>query len=71
MSEYATLKFDNFSNALYSVAIYNTNGMRMRAIPSVTNGEVILDKGNLSSGLYFVRLSSMDQTAFIGKLVVE
>jgi hypothetical protein len=71
MIGFATLKFDNFSNALYNVDVYDTKGMRMKTISDITNGEVVLDRGNLSSGMYIVRLSSMNETAFVGKLVVE
>ena len=71
MSEFATLKFNNFSNELFNVDVYDAKGVLMNTITNISNNQVLIERTNLSSGLYIVRLYSTNQTAFIGKLLVE
>lgn len=53
------------------VEIYNKQGQTVDAL-SYLNGNVItLKKGNLSSGLYFYRVTSMGEFIGVGKLIIE
>lgn len=71
MNASATLKFDNLSNEVYCLDVYDSKGMLMNSKSNISNGEVSIERANLSSGLYIVRLYSTNQTVFIGKLIIE
>ncbi len=58
MSEYAILKFNNFLDVMTNIDIYDIQGVRINTTHNITNNEVIINRENLSSGLYFVHLYS-------------
>jgi hypothetical protein len=59
---------DIFKNA--TVTIYNIYGQTVKQINNISGQEIILHRDNLSSGLYFVRLTEDNKVITADKLVI-
>lgn len=66
----ATLTFDNPTKSNFSLTLFDNKGSLVRTITNITTDKVVIDKQDLSSGLYVFRLKSDKQTA-TGKLTIE
>ena len=68
-STQTTLRSDNFcKNA--TLTVYNSFGQTVKEINNISGQAVILLRENLSSGLYFVRLTQDNKVIAAGKLVI-
>lgn len=65
----ATLQTDNLlTNAILTV--YNYLGQPVKEIKNISGQTVVLDRGNLSSGLYFIKLTQDNETLSKDKLLI-
>jgi len=67
----ATLEFENSKNENCSLTIYNLLGEEVRSINDITADKVIIERQNLSTGLYFFRLATGSRTKAKGKFIIE
>ncbi|KPL22468.1 MAG: hypothetical protein AMS23_07875, partial [Bacteroides sp. SM1_62] len=66
----ATVYFD-YDGGVYSFAIYNLAGARMKETRNISTAEFIFDRENLENGIYFYRLSNERGNKYSGKLLVQ
>ena len=52
----ATIEFLNPNNRNFTLNITNLNGQVVKTITNITNNKVMIEKGNLPSGVYFIEL---------------
>jgi hypothetical protein len=64
-----TMEFSNPDNKIYNLTITNINGKTLRTINHINGNKVIIEKGNLSSGIYFVELRG--DKVFRDKIIIE
>lgn len=57
-----------FENAI--IAIYNSFGMQVKQISNVFGNTICLNRENLPSGVYFLRISQLNKNVSIGKFVI-
>ncbi|MFK5856991.1 MAG: trypsin-like serine protease [Bacteroidota bacterium] len=69
-SQSTILEFDNPSNENYTIKIFDITGDLMRTINDCKTNKVKLEKGNLSSGYYFIKVVSEKQVLATGKLII-
>lgn len=69
-SDFALLTFDNSKNEKYTLSLFNIKGQLVLTIGNVTTDKVIIEKDNLTSGLYFFQLRTDTQIRATGKLVL-
>ena len=68
-STQTTLKTDQtLKNA--TLTVYNSFGQQVKEIKNISGQTVVLNRDNLASGLYFIRLTEDNKTFYIGKLVI-
>ena len=65
-----TIDFPNYKKEPFTLQIYNENGIQVRKEEDITAAKVVVEKGNLYEGEYFVELRSVDKI-FLSKLVIE
>lgn len=72
MRDYTTIEFQNI-NSDYSktISIYDSDGRIAKTITNINKNYILLKKGNLTSGFYFVKVR--DQTGVVarGKLIIN
>jgi hypothetical protein len=56
VSDVATIEFQNPGNNAFNIKIVNINGETVRSIDDITGGKVVVEKGNLKSGIYFIEV---------------
>ena len=71
ISQHATLEFDNLTNENFILTLYNTQGRLVKSISNINSSQVLINKADLVSGLYFFHLSTRGQVRFNGKLIIE
>jgi len=71
MDESTTLQIINRFNANINVDLVDPTGKTVRSYGNVTTDRLVIDKGNLTSGLYLVQISSKDRILNREKLIVE
>jgi len=69
--DYTTIEFENSMHINHTLTIYNTQGRIVRSIHNITSGKVIVERKNLTAGLYFIRLRDENEILAIGKLAIE
>jgi hypothetical protein len=69
-SAQATLQTDKFLNDA-TLTLYNSAGEQVEQINNISGNTVNLTRDNLSSGLYFFRLTQDNKIITAGKLVIE
>ncbi len=52
------------------LAIYDVFGQEVRSLKNISGEQTTIERGNLSSGLYFVRLTEGSKVSTAGKLVI-
>ena len=68
-STQTTLKTDQtLKNA--TLTVYNSFGQQVKEIKNISGQTVVLNRDNLASGLYFIRLTEDNKNFYIGKLVI-
>lgn len=71
MKESALLTFKNPKNELHQLSIYNIHGKLIKSISGIRSSEVIIEKNGLTTGLYFLQLSTNEKITATGKLMIE
>ncbi|MDX2432403.1 MAG: T9SS type A sorting domain-containing protein [Bacteroides sp.] len=71
-TEYATINFENPDQYNHTLTIYNARGGMVRSITHITSGKIVVQRGNLMPGHYFIQLRREKQkTLSSGKLVIQ
>ena len=70
-SDFAILAFENSSNENYSLIIYDAQGRLVRTISGIVSGNVVIERQQLTKGLYFFQLQSDSQLYGKGKFSVD
>jgi len=69
--DYTNLTFDNSGDTNYSLKIFDMEGKMVRSIYNISTEKVTIQKGNLKSGLYILKLYSEDRIIISNKLIFE
>ena len=71
--EFMVLKIEQVQIQNYSIRMMNVSGQEVRVYESVINGELIIEKGSLQSGIYFLNVYEKEGVEKIGnfKLVIQ
>lgn len=70
-NSFTTIKFDNPTNKIYTLKLFNILGENVRVISNISTGKVIIRRENLKSGVYLFQLHSGSRIYAIGKLLIE
>ncbi len=71
LRDYTSIEFENPMQLNYSLSIFDSQGKVVRSIYNISSGKVRIERENLVSGLYFIRLRDENEIRAMGKLVVE
>lgn len=66
-----TLRFSNTQGLNYTVELTGMTGQLMRSYQNVTGAELQIERGNLSSGVYFLSIRNNNGEVFTRKVVVQ
>ena len=66
----ATVVFSNEEQAIYQLVLYDMLGKKVRRLENISSNEVLITKGKLSPGMYFLELQGIAKT-FRGRIIVE
>lgn len=69
--QYSTLEFTNPGSEAYCLNLYNSIGELVRKTDEIKTSNIRIERGELSSGLYFFQLSGINKIVGTGKLVFE
>ena len=67
----ATLEFDSKCSGVSKLTIYDMTGKLIFTVENLSENKIEIEKNNLSTGLYFYNLHSVNGTASSGKFIVE
>jgi photosystem II stability/assembly factor-like uncharacterized protein len=67
----ATLEFENSQNENHTLTLYDLQGRIVRTITDITSDQVIIEKDNLTGGMYFFQLRTDKGVRATGKLAIE
>ena len=56
VKNYTRIQFNNSTNESYELKVFNIDGKLVKSYPSVTESEVLFERAELASGLYFVEI---------------
>jgi hypothetical protein len=56
VSSFATLMYQNPGHKVYNLRIMNINGETVRTINNITGNKIVIEKGNLTIGIYFIEI---------------
>lgn len=70
LNTFSTLKFHNPLHTTHTFYLYNYKGEMLR-MEHITDNQLIIERGNLSKGIYFYLLKQKDTIKTKGKLAVE
>ena len=70
-SDQSTLHFDNTKKEICTLTLYNQCGQIMRTINNITSDQVVIQKNDLTNGLYYFVLRTSDRVIVTGKLAVD
>ncbi len=71
MNDQTQLSFTNKDEQLNTVQIYSVNGQLVRTYSSLSANSLSIEKGNLTTGMYFYKALSKGGKAYSGKFVVN
>jgi hypothetical protein len=71
LRDYTSIEFENSRHINHSLTIYDAQGKIVRSIQNITSGTVRVERKNLTTGLYFIRLRDENEIRAFGKLAVE
>lgn len=71
MIDYANVEFDNSMHGDYTLTLYNMQGELVRSIPHITSSTILIDRRNLTGGLYFILLKEEEEIRAVEKLTVK
>jgi len=67
----AVLEFDNPKQENHTLTLFDAQGRAVKTITNITKNQVIIDRGELISALYFFQLCTDRQVYATGKLIME
>ena len=70
-SDFTTFEFENREKENYTLLIYDCQGRILRTKENIISGEVRIDRGKLSSGLYFYQLYLKGTPQAFGKIIIR
>ncbi len=70
-NDFAIIKFDNPTNQLYTLKLFNSLGQLVRVVSDISSEKIIIKRKNLKSGVYSFQLQSSSKVYALGKLVIE
>ncbi len=65
----ATIEFPNPENKAYNLTLTNISCKTMQTINHITGNKILIEKGNLSSGIYYIELRG--DKVFRDKIIIE
>ncbi len=65
------IKFTNTKHKKLTLTLFDSEGRKEIVISNITTDQISLNRNNLTSGLYFLQLSSNYQTTISGSLIIE
>jgi hypothetical protein len=71
MNNTSIIKFNNPRQEEFEIKLFDFSGQLVRRIKSIFNEEVVVNKGNLNSGIYFFYLTNNFKTRYSGKLLIK
>ena len=70
-STHTLIEFGNYKKEKYTLALYNSLGQLVRQIDNISNGQIRIERDNLTSGLYFFQLRTDSEIIGNGKFIIE
>jgi len=70
-SDFTIMEFENTRKEKSILTIYNTIGQLVRQIDNISNGQIRIERGNLTNGLYFFQLRTDSEIVGNKKLIIE
>lgn len=70
-SDQSTLQFDNAKKEICTLTLYDLRGQVMRTINNITSDQVVIQKNDLTNGLYYFVLRTSGRVIVTGKLAVD
>jgi len=71
MKDVTTLEFNNPTEESHTLLIFNIQGKLVMQVNGFTSNRVMIEKGDMASGLYIVQLSKASELIFSEKLIIE
>lgn len=71
MRDFTSIAFNNPLHIRHRLSIYNTQGKVVISLDNITSEEVKIERGNLTAGLYLIRLRDEHEIRAEGKLLIE
>jgi len=71
MNNSSLIKFNNLNQEEYELKLFDFFGQVVRTIKCISNGEIVINKRNLNSGIYFFHLSNNFKVHYSGKLLIN
>ena len=71
LTKFTRIKINGPSDQSSSIVIYSTMGQIIKSIPVGSSNEVMLEKSDLTAGIYILQLQSNGQSRAAEKLIVE
>jgi hypothetical protein len=66
-----TVSFENASRSQFNISLMNLNGQTVMQRSAVNSNEVTFDRGDLSAGVYFLRLQNQEGRQVTKKVVLN
>lgn len=70
-NQFATLEFNNSKNLNCTLILYDIYGRLVHAINNIITDKIVIDRGNLISGIYFFKLYTEGEVIATGKLTIK
>jgi hypothetical protein len=67
----STLQFDNAKKEICTLTLYDFYGKIVQSINNITSDQVVIEKKDLTNGLYYFVLQTINRVIVTGKLLVE
>jgi hypothetical protein len=69
-SQSTTVQFNNANSQPYVLVVYDMLGNKVREVKNITSNQVLVEKGNLNAGVYFVELQGTDRL-YRGRVMID
>lgn len=70
-NEYTILEFKNTKDERYELSIYNIFGQLISSMPNITNGQIKIERANMTKGLYIFQLRTCHKIIATGKFIIN
>ncbi|CAG5083572.1 LamG-like jellyroll fold domain-containing protein [Parvicella tangerina] len=71
MSRFTTISFSESIKTPYAITLFDQQGRIVRKIDHIQENEITINRVGLSSGVYYIHLSTEGQTPSVSKLIIE